>query len=135
MLLGVVRPAARAAAAAARCAVPRAMSAAAGGSGPVHERPTSPHVTIYKFPLNATLSIAHRGSGTMMGLGAPPVRICISCMGRHAARENPYDSRGRPRDAARRGATRRGASACAPAFVCAGSGDGASPPALRESIT
>lgn len=33
-------------------------------------RPLSPHVSIYRFPLNATMSILHRATGVAMTLGA-----------------------------------------------------------------
>ena len=34
------------------------------------DRPLSPHVSIYKFPLNATMSILHRATGVAMTLAA-----------------------------------------------------------------
>eukprot|EP01133_Synstelium_polycarpum_P015330 gene15330-18162_t len=36
---------------------------------PKPDRPTSPHLTIYKFPLPAVLSITHRATGICLGLG------------------------------------------------------------------
>ncbi|MCY4541239.1 MAG: succinate dehydrogenase, cytochrome b556 subunit [Rhodobacteraceae bacterium] len=34
------------------------------------DRPLSPHVTVYRWPLNALMSIAHRVTGTGLLLGA-----------------------------------------------------------------
>lgn len=36
----------------------------------VHQRPLSPHLQVYKPQLTSVLSIMHRGSGVLLGLGA-----------------------------------------------------------------
>ncbi|MCY3878771.1 MAG: succinate dehydrogenase, cytochrome b556 subunit [Rhodobacteraceae bacterium] len=36
----------------------------------VHERPLSPHATIYRWPLNAIMSILHRVTGIGLTVGA-----------------------------------------------------------------
>ena len=41
------------------------------------ERPLSPHLQVYKFPLSAILSIAHRGTGVFLSVGALILSICL----------------------------------------------------------
>lgn len=45
------------------------------------QRPMSPHLTIYKFPLPAVLSVFHRGTGVALTLGVSASAIILTLGG------------------------------------------------------
>ena len=48
-------------------------------------RPMSPHLTIYKFPLPAMLSVMHRGTGIALSLGISGAAITLAAGGHDLA--------------------------------------------------
>ena len=42
-----------------------------------HQRPLSPHLQVYRLPLTALLSIAHRFTGVILGMGALGLAILL----------------------------------------------------------
>jgi len=59
----------------------RAMSSNSNNSNKTVERPISPHVTIYKFPLPAITSITNRFTGVALSIGFSGMGLVALCGG------------------------------------------------------